>query len=139
MTRGNWTRQDDAPAGKRREGRSRPLELPSAPALDDRRQRVAAGRREPAETVGAAPDRVGAIEMPAHDHAQAGAGRPARLFGELQTRAREGDGVVLTDGTVFFLTEDLVEVDVAEGDEGGSGIRTFEATTTEKPGKSRRG
>lgn len=55
--------------------------------------------------------------MPAHEHAQTGAGRPARLFGELETQAREGDGVVLADGARFFLAEDLVEVEVTQWDE----------------------
>jgi hypothetical protein len=55
--------------------------------------------------------------MPTHHDVQAGAGRPAGLFGELQARAVEGDGVVLPDHAGLLFTPDLLEVDGAERDE----------------------
>jgi hypothetical protein len=81
-----------------------------------------ARRIEAAETVRPAPDGVRRVEMPAHDHAEAGAGRPARLLGELESQAREGHDVVEADDALSFLTQDLVEVHVAQWDERRGGV-----------------
>jgi hypothetical protein len=74
-----------------------------------------------AEPPGPAPDRVGAIEVPADDDAQADAGGAAGLLGELQPDAAERHGVVLGDAPFVLLTQDLLELD-AKGHEGGDGI-----------------
>jgi hypothetical protein len=57
---------------------------------------------------------VRAVDVAAHDDLQAGTGRPARLFGELKPDAVERDGVVRSDDTPFFFTQDLLEIDVTE-------------------------
>src|SRR5205814_1550260 len=66
----------------------------------------------------AVPDAVPAVEMAADEHAQALAGAAARLLVDLQAHALEGDGVIRGDGARLFVTEDVGEVDPAEGHEG---------------------
>src|SRR5262245_17521674 len=112
---GRWASPDHPPHGLRREARPSPLEASRGSVFDDRANRVAAGGREPAKTVSATPDGVRAIEMPADDDVPTSAGRPAGLFGQLQTHAAEGNGVVLANHAVFFLTQQLIEVDGAQG------------------------
>jgi len=84
-------------------------------------QRAPAGVVAP-QTPGRVPDAVLAVKMAVDAHAQAGAGAAAGLLGELQRHRVEHDDVVLPHGAVFGLAEDLVEIDVADGDEGGGGI-----------------
>jgi hypothetical protein len=63
-----------------------------------------------------------AIEMAAHAHPQASAGAPAGLLSDLQRHGVERDDVILPDGTLFGVAEDLVEIDVAHRNEGRGGI-----------------
>ena len=48
----------------------------------------------------------------------AGAGAAAGLLGDLRGTAVEDHDVVLADGALLFVTEDVLEVHGAEGDEG---------------------
>ena len=75
-----------------------------------------------AEALGAAPDRVAAVEMPTDGHAEAGTGPPARLLGQLEGHALEDHDIVLADGALLLLTQDRVEIDAVEGHEGAGGI-----------------
>lgn len=86
-------------------------------ALEDGGHRGARGRVV-AEALGAAPDGVTPVEVAADDDVQAGAGGPAGLLGELQAPAVDNDGVVRGDDTLLFHAQDLIEIDIAEGDEG---------------------
>src|SRR5438445_12477758 len=61
----------------------------------------AAARIEASEAARAEPDGVAAIEVTTNDDAQAGAAAAARLLGELQDDAIEGDGVVASDDPVL--------------------------------------
>src|SRR6266508_2158305 len=70
----------------------------------------------------AVPDAVVPIEMAAYAHPQARAGPPPGLFGELKGYCVERDDVVLPDGALFEVAEDLVHIDVSHGDEGRGGI-----------------
>ena len=63
-----------------------------------------------------------ASEMPAHEHAQARAAAAAALLVDLQGHAVEADGVVARHDARLFVTQDLMEVVAADGDEGTSGI-----------------
>jgi hypothetical protein len=60
--------------------------------------------------------------MPANGDAEAGAGAAPGLFGDLQGEAVEDHDVVLADGALLFVTEDVLEVCGAEGDEGAGGV-----------------
>jgi hypothetical protein len=115
--------QDTAPDDLWWKARPRQLEASMAPPLDGRRERVTAGGWEPSQTMRTAPDGVSAREMPTRDDAQAGAGRSAGLFGELEAGAGEGDGVVLADRARFFFAQDLIEVDGAERNERRGRVR----------------
>jgi hypothetical protein len=53
---------------------------------------------------------------------RAGAGRPAGLLGQLQGHAIEAHDVIVSDDALLFLADDLLEIDVAEGNEGRRGI-----------------
>src|SRR5207247_4533240 len=61
----------------------------------------------------------GAGEMTTHDGRNAGAGGAAGLLGQLKRTTVEADHIVLTDDAIGLLTQDLVEIDRAERDEGG--------------------
>ncbi len=76
-----------------------------------------------AQALRAAPDGVGAREVAADGDSQPGAGPAAGLLGQLQRHAVKDDDVILPDDPRLFVTEDLVEIDVAHGDEGTGGIR----------------
>ena len=65
---------DDATGGEGRKAGAAHAEAAPAPTLDGRGERGALGG-EASETVWAAPHAVGAVEVAAHDDAQAGAGR----------------------------------------------------------------
>jgi hypothetical protein len=56
--------------------------------------------------------------MLADQDAEARAGGPPRLLGELQQLAVEAEGVVAGDDALLLVTQDLGEVDAAERDEG---------------------
>ena len=75
-----------------------------------------------AETARAVPDRESPVDIPAHGDAEAGAGAPARLLGQLERDLLEGDHIVLADRARFLLAQDAVEVYVMQGDERGGGI-----------------
>ena len=60
------------------------------------------------------------IEMAAHDDAQARAGGASGLLGELQGHAVEDNDVVSDHAALFFFTEERVEVDPAEVNEGAA-------------------
>ena len=60
--------------------------------------------------------------MTAYDDAEAGAGGPAGLLGQLERHAVEAHDVVLTDHASLFLAEDLREVDGAERNKSRGGI-----------------
>src|SRR6266545_8308413 len=75
-----------------------------------------------AQALGAAPDRVVAVEMPADGDAEAGTGPPARLLGQLEGHALEDHDIVLADGALLVLTQDRVEIDAVEGHEGTGGV-----------------
>src|SRR5918993_1112442 len=81
-----------------------------------------AGAVVPAEAAGAVPDGVMAVEVTTHDDAQAGTGAAPRLLGDLQRDTVGGDDVIATDHAFIFETEDLIEIDPAEGNKGGGGI-----------------
>jgi hypothetical protein len=61
---------------------------------------------------------VVAVEMAVNGDPQAGAGAAAGLLGQLQGHALEGDDIVEADGALLLATEDAVEIDGAQGDEG---------------------
>ena len=63
-----------------------------------------------------------AVEVAANEHAQPLAGAAARLLVDLQAHALERDRVVRGDGARLFVTEDVGEIHLAEGDEGRGGI-----------------
>src|SRR5215510_14707083 len=77
---------------------------------------------EATQRAGAIPDRVMAVEMPANEDAQPGAGAAARLLGELQGHEVSGDNVVAADDPLGLETEDLIKIDAAERAEGRSGV-----------------
>ena len=58
------------------------------------------------------------IQMLTHRHGQAGATAAARLRRNLQHLAVEGDGVVAADDPRLFVTEDALEIHVAQRHEG---------------------
>jgi hypothetical protein len=76
---------------------------------------------------------MAAVEVPADEHAQPLAGATARLLVDLQAHPLERDRVVRGDGARLFVTEDVGEVDPAEGHEGGvtacSPSRSLESAT----------
>src|SRR5262245_29222919 len=74
------------------------------------------------QTAGPIPHAVLAVEVAADTDAEAGAGATPGLLGELQGHRVKDDDVVLAHGAVVRLAEDLVEIDVPDGDEGGGGI-----------------
>src|SRR5256886_2415131 len=53
-------------------------------------------------------EEAGAVEVTAYDDAEAGAGGPAGLLGQLERHAVEAHDVVLTDHASLFLAEDCV-------------------------------
>src|SRR2546427_12200350 len=60
--------------------------------------------------------------MPAHDNAEARATPPAALLVDLQDDAVEADGVVAGNAPLLFVTEDLIEIDAADGHKRAGGI-----------------
>ena len=64
-----------------------------------------------------------AIEVTPDEHAQAGTATAPSLLVDLQDEPADGDGVVARHDPFFLVTEDLLEVVAADGDERGSGIR----------------
>src|ERR1700752_816505 len=64
-----------------------------------------------------------AVEGPTPEPAEAGAAVPAALFIDLQHKSAEAHGVVAGHDPFFLMTEDLLEVLTADGDEGGRGVR----------------
>src|SRR3989449_5698984 len=74
------------------------------------------------QAAGAMPDGMLAVEMAAHEDAQAGTGAAARLLGDLERHAGGGDDIVPPDHAFFLDAEDLVEIGAAEGHEGRDGI-----------------
>lgn len=58
-----------------------------------------------------------AVEVAADEHAQPLAGAAARLLVDLQAHALEGDRVIRGHRARFFVTEDMGEIHLAEGDE----------------------
>ena len=75
-----------------------------------------------AQAAGAVPHRVVAAEMAAHENAEPGTGATAGLLGHLQGQPVGGDDVVPADNPFVLQTEDLIEVDPAERDEGRRGV-----------------
>src|SRR5437870_10329682 len=63
-----------------------------------------------------------AVEMAADEDVQAGAGAPAGLFAELQGHAVGCDDVIAPDDAFRFDTQDLLEIDAAEGHEGRAAV-----------------
>jgi len=113
---------NDTADGQRGEVRPRYLEAAVTAPLDGRRQGVASVPRVSTETVRAAPHGMRTVDVAAHDDMQAGTGRPAGLFGELQTDAVERHGVVLGDDTPVVFTQDLLEIDLTEWHERRSRV-----------------
>src|SRR2546421_7967217 len=74
------------------------------------------------QAAGAIPDRMTAVEMAADEDVQAGAGAPAGLFAELQGHAGGCDDVIAPDDAFRFDTQDLLEIDAAEGHEGRAAV-----------------
>jgi len=106
---------DDAAGGEGRKAGAAHAEAARGPTRDGRGERGALGG-EASETVGAAPHTVGAVEVAAHDDAQAGAGRTPRLLGELEGQALETHHVVLADDARRLFAEELIEIDTASQD-----------------------
>ena len=69
------------------------------------------------------PDGVAPIEMPADEHAQPGAAAAAALLVDLEDDLIEGDGVIAAHDPLLFVTEDLLQIVRADGDEGTGRIR----------------
>ncbi len=65
---------------------------------------------------------MGAREVTAHGDAEPRAGPAAGLFGELEGHPVEDDDVILADGAVFFMAENVVEVHRAQGHTGAGGV-----------------
>ena len=63
-----------------------------------------------------------AVEMTAHEDVQSGTGAAADLLGQLHDDAIPGHGVIARDHALVLMTEDLLEVNGAEGHEGRGGI-----------------
>jgi len=63
---------------------------------------------------------VVAIEMAPDEYTKACTGAPPALLAELQGHLIRGDDVVATDDALVFHTQDLLEVDRADPDEGGA-------------------
>src|SRR5947209_6983226 len=76
------------------------------------------------QAAGAMPDGMLAVEMAAHEDAQAGTGAAARLLGDLERHAGGGDDIVPPDHAFFLDAEDLVEIGAAEGHEGRAAARS---------------
>ena len=76
-----------------------------------------------AEAAGAVPDGVVAIEVAPDQHPQARTRTTPGLLLQLQGDMVGGDDVVPPDDPFVFHAEDLLEVDAAEADEGGRGMR----------------
>ena len=90
-----------------------------------------------AETAGAIPHRVMAVEMLTNKHAQPRAGAAARLLGDLEQHAVTANNIVVTDDPFGFHTEDLVEIHAAQGHEGGGRIRRGPAEVRVERGNER--
>src|SRR5262245_15502540 len=65
---------------------------------------------------------MAAVEMTAHEDAQAGTGAAAALLVDLQDDVIQHDRVVAADNAFLLVTEDLIQVQGAERDEGTGGI-----------------
>ena len=100
-------REGSSLLGQMRAGVFRPVEGEGSPAA------VVA-----AEAACAMPDREQPMDIPAHGDAEARAGAPARLLGQLQGDLIEGHHIVLADGPRILLAQDAVELDAVQGDEG---------------------
>lgn len=70
-----------------------------------------------AEEFGSPPDGMSGVEVASQRHGQSGAGCTAGLFGDLQTNAVEGDGVVAMYGTNLLMAKDGFQVGGAEWSE----------------------
>jgi len=70
------------------------------------------------------------IEMATHEDAKAGTAAAAPLLVDLQDDAVQGHGVIAGHDALFLMTQDLLQVVGAEGDEGRGGIRRG---TAERP------
>src|SRR5262245_10072360 len=77
---------------------------------------------EEAEAARPQPDGMLTVEMPADEDAQPGAGAAPGLLAELQGDEVGGDDVVAADDALGLETEDLIEIDAPEGDEGRGGV-----------------
>src|SRR5262245_15475937 len=75
-----------------------------------------------AETPRPPPHGMLAIEMLAHEHAQARAAAAPPLLVDLQEHTVEADGVVARHHALLFVTQDLIEVVATDRDEGTRGI-----------------
>src|SRR2546428_4503376 len=62
------------------------------------------------------------VQMAADEHAQAGAGSASGLLVELQTHLPEDHRVVLADGALLLVAEDLIQVDLAQRHESRSSL-----------------
>src|SRR5438034_968206 len=71
-----------------------------------------------AEAAGAIPERVVAVEVTPHEDAQAGAGAPPGLLGDLPRHAIGRHDVVAADDALVLHAEDLIELDAPERHEG---------------------
>ena len=74
-----------------------------------------------AEAARAMPDREQPMDIPTHGNAEASAGPPARLLGQLQGDLLEGHHIVLADRPRVLLAQDAVEVHAMQGNECGAG------------------
>jgi len=77
---------------------------------------------EQAEPFASAPDRSPAIQMPPHEHLEAGAGAAPGLLRELEHDALERHRVVWGDHPRVLVAEDLVEIEIAEPHPRGIGV-----------------
>ena len=62
------------------------------------------------------------MDIPTHGDAEARAGPPARLLGQLQGDLIESHHIVLADGPRVLLAQDAVELDAVQGNECGGGV-----------------
>jgi len=75
-----------------------------------------------AEAARAMPDREQPMDIPTHGDAEARAGPPARLLGQLQGNLIKSHHIVLADGPRVLLAQDAVELDAVQGNECGGGV-----------------
>src|SRR5215470_1106207 len=78
---------------------------------------------ESAQAPRAVPEGVVAVEMAAHQHAEAGTGAAAGLFRQLERDETSGDDVIAGDDALVLDAQDLLEIDAPEGGQRPSADR----------------